>query len=168
MKKLFSLLLTLLLISSCEDSIEVTTTTNINESASVTILETNGTAINFNEVIEGDLNQLVSNFNSINDITIDSLTYTFANVTGNENAVITSATLEINATTVAVISNINIAQEALNGSVFEITDTAVLDQLETIFLNNSSATIQLSGMAISDEGDVNFDLEFSMQLTAAL
>ena len=168
MKKLFPLLVTLLLISSCEDSIEVTTTTNINESASVTILETNGTAINFNEVIEGDLNQLVSNFNSINDITIDSLTYTFANVTGNENAVITSATLEINATTVAVISNINIAQEALNGSVFEITDTAVLDQLETIFLNNSSATIQLSGMAISDEGDVNFDLEFSMQLTAAL
>lgn len=167
MKKLFPLLLTLLLISSCEDSIEVTTTTNINESASVTILETNGTAINFNEVIEGDLNQLVSNFNSINDITIDSLIYTFANVTGNENAVITSATIEINATTVAVISNINIAQEALNGSVFEITDTAVLDQLETIFLNNSSVTIQLSGMAISDEGDVNFDLEFSMQLTAA-
>ena len=168
MKKLFPLLVTLLLISSCEDSIEVTTTTNINESASVTILETNGTAINFNEVIEGDLNQLVSNFNSINDITIDSLTYTFANVTGNENAVITSATLEINATTVAVISNINIAQEALNGSVFEITDTAVLDQLETIFLNNSSVTIQLSGMATSEEGDVNFDLEFSMQLTAAL
>ena len=167
MKKLFPLLLTLLLISSCEDSIEVTTTININQSASVTILETNGTAINFNEVIEGDLNQLVSNFNSINDITIDSLSYTFANVTGNENAVITSATIEINATTVAVISNINIAQEALNGSVFEITDTAVLDQLETIFLNNSSVTIQLSGMAISDEGDVNFDLEFSMQLTAA-
>ena len=160
-------MLTLLLISSCEDSIEVTTTTNINETASVTILETNGTAINFNEVIEGDLNQLVSNFNSIDDITIDSLSYTFANVTGNENAVITSATIEINATTVAVISNINIAQEALNGSVFEITDTAVLDQLETIFLNNSSVTIQLSGMAISDEGDVNFDLEFSMQLTAA-
>ena len=168
MKKLFPLLLTLLLISSCEDSIEVTTTTNINETASVTILETNGTAINFNEVIEGDLNQVVSNFNSINDITIDSLSYAFANVTGNENAVITSATIEINATTVAVISNINIAQEALNGSVFEITDTAVLDQLETIFLNNSSVTIQLSGMAISDEGDVNFDLEFSMQLTAAL
>ena len=105
MKKLFPLLLTLLLISSCEDSIEVTTTTNINESASVTILETNGTAINFNEVIEGDLNQLVSNFNSINDITIDSLSYTFANVTGNENAVITSATIEINATTVACVSN---------------------------------------------------------------
>ena len=160
-------MLTLLLISSCEDSIEVTTTTNIIESASVTILETIVAALNFSEVIEGDLNQLVSNFNSINDITIDSLSYTFANVTGNENAVITSATIEINATTVAVISNINIAQEALNGSVFEITDTAVLDQLETIFLNNSSVTIQLSGMAISDEGDVNFDLEFSMQLTAA-
>jgi hypothetical protein len=168
MKKLFPLLLTLLLISSCEDSIEVTTTTNINESASVTVLQTNGSAVSFNEVIEGDLNLLVSNFNSINDITIDSLSYSFANAIGNTNAIITSATLEINATTVAVISNINIAQEAANGSVFQITDTAILDQLETMFLNNSSVSITLSGMAISDEGDVNFELEFSMQLTAAL
>ncbi|MBT6882294.1 MAG: hypothetical protein HOA34_07795, partial [Flavobacterium sp.] len=101
MKKLFPLLVTLLLISSCEDSIELTTTATINETVNVAILQTNGAALNFSEVIEGDLNQVVSNFNSINDITIDSLSYTFANVTGNENAVITSATIEINATTVA-------------------------------------------------------------------
>ena len=168
MKKLFPLLVTLLLISSCEDSIEVTTTTTINETVNVAILQTNGAALNFSEVITEDLNQVVSNFNSINDITIDSLSYTFANAIGNTNAIITSATLEINATTVAVISNINIAQEAANGSVFQITDTAILDQLETMFLNNSSVSITLSGMAISDEGDVNFELEFSMQLTAAL
>jgi hypothetical protein len=33
-----------------------------------------------------------------------------------------------------------------------------LDQLETSFLNNSSVTLNLSGMAISDEGDVSFEI----------
>ena len=61
-------MLTLLLISSCEDSIEVTTTTNINETASVTILETNGTAINFNEVIEVGRSSLVLTIVSITAI----------------------------------------------------------------------------------------------------
>lgn len=111
MKKLFPFLLVLFVVQSCEEPVEITETMVVNQSTIVTINQTNGTSVSFNDVIEGDLNQVVSNFNSINDITIDSLSYTFANVTGNENAVITSATIEINATTVAVISNINIAQD---------------------------------------------------------
>jgi hypothetical protein len=35
----------------------------VNQSAIVTINETSGIAVNFNDVIEGDLNQAVSNFN---------------------------------------------------------------------------------------------------------
>lgn len=167
MKKLFPLLVTLLLISSCEDSIELTTTATINETVNVAILQTNGAALNFSEVIEGDLNQVVSNFNSITDITIDSLTYSFSNLIGNENASIVSASIEINGITVAVVSDLNIAQEIDNGSVFQITDLNVLDQLETSFLNNSSVALNLSGMAISEEGDVSFEIGVSMQLTAS-
>ena len=51
MKKLFPLLVTLLLISSCEDSIELITTATINETVNVAILQTNGAALNFSEVI---------------------------------------------------------------------------------------------------------------------
>ena len=167
MKNVFPFLFALILIYSCEESVEITETMVVNQSATITINETNGTAVNFNDVIEGDLNQVISNFNSINDITINSLSYSFSNLIGNENASIVNASIEINGITVAVISGINIAQEIDNESVFQITDLNVLDQLETSFLNNSSVTLNLSGMAISEEGDVSFEIGVSMQLTAS-
>ena len=167
MKKLFPFLLVLFVVQSCEEPVEITETMVVNQSAIVTINQTNGSSVNFNDVIEGDLNQVVSNFNSITDITIDSLTYSFSNLIGNENASIVSASIEINGITVAVVSDLNIAQEIDNGSVFQITDLNVLDQLETSFLNNSSVALNLSGMAISEEGDVSFEIGVSMQLTAS-
>ena len=166
MKKLIPFLLALIVVQSCEEPVEITETKVINESATVTIEETNGTAVNFSDIIEGDVNQVVSNFNSINDITIDSLSYSFTNLTGNENASIISASIDINGINIAVVSDLNIAQEVENESIFQITDLNVLDQLETSFLNNSAVTLNLSGMAISEEGDVSFDIELSMQLTA--
>ena len=155
MKKLFPFLLVLFVVQSCEEPVEITETMVVNQSTIVTINQTNGTSVSFNDVIEGDLNQVVSNFNSITDITIDSLTYSFSNLIGNENASIVSASIEINGITVAVVSDLNIAQEIDNESVFQITDLNVLDQLETSFLNNSSVALNLSGMAISEEGDVS-------------
>lgn len=167
MKKLFPFLLVLFVVQSCEEPVEITETMVVNQSAIVTINQTSGSSVNFNDVIEGDLNQVVSNFNSITDITIDSLTYSFSNLIGNENASIVSASIEINGITVAVVSDLNIAQEIDNESVFQITDLNVLDQLETSFLNNSSIALSLSGMAISEEGDVSFEIGVSMQLTAS-
>ena len=167
MKKLFPFLLVLFVVQSCEEPVEITETMVVNQSTIVTINQTNGTSVSFNDVIEGDLNQVVSNFNSITDITIDSLTYSFSNLIGNENASIVSASIEINGITVAVVSDLNIAQEIDNGSVFQITDLNVLDKLETSFLNNSSVALNLSGMAISEEGDVSFEIGVSMQLTAS-
>ncbi|MDC1167916.1 hypothetical protein OAT36_03280 [Flavobacteriaceae bacterium] len=167
MKKLFPFLLVLFVVQSCEEPVEITETMVVNQSTIVTINQTNGTSVSFNDVIEGDLNQVVSNFNSITDITIDSLTYSFSNLIGNENASIVSASIEINGITVAVVSDLNIAQEIDNESVFQITDLNVLDQLETSFLNNSSVALNLSGMAISEEGDVSFEIGVSMQLTAS-
>jgi DNA polymerase III epsilon subunit-like protein len=167
MKKLFPFLLVLFVVQSCEEPVEITETMVVNQSTIVTINQTNGTSVSFNDVIEGDLNQVVSNFNSITDITIDSLTYSFSNLIGNENASIVSASIEINGITVAVVSDLNIAQEIDNESVFQITDLNVLDQLETSFLNNSSVALNLSGMALSEEGDVSFEIGVSMQLTAS-
>jgi len=170
MKKFFTLVFALVLISSCEDTdaIEISTSTSINESVMVNVLQTNGSAIGYDETVTQDLTQVVSNFNDISNINIDALSYKFKNVTGNTNAVIESATIVINGNTIATISNVNIALEATNSTVFPITDTAVLDQLETLFLNNSSVTIQFSGMAITDESDVSFEIEVSMDLTAIL
>ena len=167
MKNVLPFLFALILIYSCEESVEITETMVVNQSTIVTINQTNGTSVSFNDVIEGDLNQVVSNFNSITDITIDSLTYSFSNLIGNENASIVNAAIEINGIIVAEVSDLNIAQEVENESIFQITDLNVLDQLEASFLNNSAVTLNLTGMAISEEGDVLFDIELSMQLTAS-
>lgn len=167
MRKLVSFLFVLTVVLSCEEPTEITETMVINETATVTIQQTNGTAVSFNDSIEGDLNQVVSNFNSISDITIDSLSYTFANLTGNENASIVSAVIEINGIIVADVSDLNIAQEIENETIFQITDVNILDSLETSFLNDSSVTLNLSGMARSEEGDVTFEIALVMQLTAS-
>lgn len=167
MRKLVSFLFVLTVVLSCEEPTEITETMVINETVTVTIQQTNGAAVNFNDSIEGDLNQVVSNFNSISDITIDSLSYTFANLTGNENASIVSAVIEINGIIVADVSDLNIAQEIENESIFPITDVNILNSLETSFLNNSAVTLNLSGMASSEEGDVSFEIALAMQLTAS-
>ena len=61
MKNVLPFLFALILIYSCEESVEITETMVVNQSAIVTINETTGIAVNFNDVIEGDLNQAVSN-----------------------------------------------------------------------------------------------------------
>lgn len=170
MKKLFTLVFAMILISSCEDtaSVEITASTSINKSITVEVPQTNGAAVAYDETVTQDLTQIVSNFNDITDINIDALSYQFKNVTGSTNAIIESATIVINGNTIATISNVNIALEAINSTVFSITNTDVLDQLETLFLTNSSVNIQFSGMAISDASAVSFEIEVSMDLTATL
>lgn len=168
MKKLLSLVFVMALLSSCEDTdaIVITASTSINESVMVDVPQTNGASVAYDETVTQDLNQVVSNFDDITDINIDALSYKFKNVVGNTNAIIESATIVINGNTIATISNVNVAQEATNSTVFAITDTTVLNQLETLFLTNSSVSIQFSGMASSDAGDVSFEIEVSMDLTA--
>ena len=156
------------MISSCDvntEPIELTATAVVNESIAVTIPQTSGTSVNFNENVNQDLTEIVSNFNDVTNININSLSYQYQNVTGNTNAVIQSATIVINGTTIANLTNVNMSQEASNGTTFEITDTAILDAIEAQFLSNSTANIQFSGSAVSEEGSVDFDIALAINLT---
>lgn len=171
MKKLIPLLLVVLFITSCEDNeipVTLTASSDITESVAVSIPQTNGTSVAFDETVTQDLTTIISNFNDVTDIAINSLSYQYKNVTGNTDAVIESAAIKINGNTISSISFVNMAQEANNGTVFSITDEAVLNQLESLFLNNASVDIQFAGTAVSSEGSVDFDIEFSLNLTVTL
>ena len=171
MKKLIPLLLAMVLITSCEDNeipVTLTASSAITESVAVSIPQTNGTSVAYDETVTQDLTAVISNFSDVTDITINSLSYEYKNVTGNTDAVLESATITINGSTISSVSFVNIAQEASNGTVFSITDQAVLDQLESLFLNNASLDIQFAGTAVSNAGSVNFDMEFSVNLTVTL
>jgi len=168
MKKVLFLLIASLVLSSCDintEPIELTATAVVNEAIAVSIPQTSGTTVNFNENVDQDLTEIVSNFNDVTDININSLTYQYENVTGNTNAVIQSATIVINGTTIATLSNVNINQEASNATTFEISDVATLDAIEAQFLSNSTANIQFSGSAVSEEGSVDFDIALAINLT---
>ena len=168
MKKLFPLLLSLVLISSCDvntDPIELTATTSIVEGVAVILPQTSGTSVAYDQTLTQDLNDLISNFADVSDININSLSYTYKNFSGNTNATIEAAEIVINGSTIASLSSVNVAQEANNGTVFAITDTTILNQLETAFLNNASITIQFAGTAISDEGLAEFEIELFIDVT---
>ena len=171
MKKLIPFLLAIVLISSCDintDPIELTATSTINEAIEVSIPQTNGTTVAFSETITQDLNDLFTNFSDVTNININSFSYEYKNVTGNTDATIESATIVVNGTTIATLTDVNMAQEAAAGTVFTISDTATLDQIESLFLSNSSANIEFSGTAVSEAGAVNFDIELNINLTVTL
>lgn len=171
MKKLLSLFVVIALIASCDvntDPIELTATATINEAIAISIPQTTGTTVNFDEDVDQDLSQIVSNFNDVTDININSLSYQYQNVVGNTNAVIQSATIVINGTTIATLSNVNINQAASNATVFEISDNSILDALEAQFLSNSTVNIQFSGTAVSEEGEIDFEIALSINLTVTL
>lgn len=171
MKKLFPLLFAVLVISACDintDGTELTATSTINEAIAVSIPQTNGTAASFNQTANQNLNDIFTNFVDVQDVNINSLNYEYQNVTGNADAVIESATIVINGVTIANLTNVNIAQEASNGTVFQITDTSILDQIEALFLSNTVATIEFSGTAISNGGTVNFEIALDISLTVTL
>lgn len=171
MKKLLSLVCLIALVSSCDvntEPIELTATAVVNEAIAVSIPQTSGTSVDFNENVDQDLTEIISNFNDINDININSLTFQYQNVTGNTNAVIQSATIVVNGTTIANLSNLNISQAANDATVFEISDNAILDAIEAQFLSNSSANIQFSGTAVSEEGAIDFEIALTINLTVTL
>lgn len=171
MRKLFPFLFAVLLISSCDintDPIELTATSDVNEAISVSIPQTNGATAAFNETVSQDLNDIFSNFSDVTNVNINSLSYQYQNVSGNTNAVIQSATIVVNGLTIATLSDVNISQSASASTVFEINDAAVLDQLEALFLNNTTATIEFSGTAVSEEGAVDFEIALTINLTITL
>ena len=133
----------LVLITSCEDSdtVQITASTFINESIIVNFPQTNGASVDYDQTTSEDITEIVSNFDTISSINIDSLSYQFKNVDGNTNAILETASIIIQGNVIATISNVNIATEASNSSVFEITDEVILNQLEANFLNNTSLKI---------------------------
>lgn len=170
MKKLFPLLLAVVLMTACDINdvpVTLTASSTINEAISVSIPQTNGTSVAYDQTLTQDLNDLITNFDDVTDITINSLSYQYQNVTGNTDAVI-SATIVINGNTVSSSTDVNIAQEANNGTVFSITDQAVIDQLESLLLSNPTLNIQFAGTAISDAGSVDFEIQLNIGLTVTL
>ena len=168
MKKIAPILFAVFLVLSCEDNqttINISTPYTLDESFEVGIPQTGSGQTNFNETSTHDLSQLIANYNDVNSVTVNSLTYQFANFSGDTGGVIQTATLTINNVTIATISNVNISQEAMNNTVFQINDPAVISQVEDILEATSVVNIQASGV-VNSSIPLNFTIDVHLDIEA--
>lgn len=170
MKRIIPLLLVFTIISACQDNLPfaVTVSTTIYETVSLGIPQTNGTGFVTEGEIEENLSDLIEDYTNVTALDLEKVTFLFKNVQGNPNAIIQNATLIINDIVVASPTNINVTQEASNGTVYTITDQALLNQVETLMFDNSVVSLGFSSTTLSDEGPVGFDLQILLDITATL
>jgi hypothetical protein len=171
MKKILSLVaVALLVFTSCdinENPIEITTTTAINEVVPVTVPQTNGTAVDFEDTTTVNLADVISNVGDLTSVDVNSMSYKIKNFTGNTAGTV-SLTLKVNGTVYASETDVNVSNAASAGTVFSVTDATLINQLESILLNDSQVNFVFSGSSLSDDGDMNFDIEISVNLTATI
>ncbi|MDT7831289.1 hypothetical protein RQM59_02800 [Flavobacteriaceae bacterium S356] len=168
MKKIAPILFAVFVLLSCEDNqttINISTPYTLDESFEVGIPQTGSGQTNFNETSSHDLSQLIANYSDINSVTVNSLTYQFANFSGDTAGVIQTAILTINNVTVATISNVNISQEAANNTIFQITDAAVISQIQNILETTSIVNLQASG-TVNSSIPMNFTIDVHLDIEA--
>jgi hypothetical protein len=173
MKKIFSLLFVVTLITACgslEELLELNVNNDLTESIDVHIPQTQGSAVAYDKTETVDLNtgDFAEYVGKISAIKINTLTYKFKEFAGNRSGTVPSGSLKFDNILVAEMTDFNISQAATAGTVFNITDAAVLSQIETALLNNNAATIKLSGSVLSDAGAMDFKVEVFMNMTATI
>lgn len=156
MKKLFTLLFTLVFIYSCDESssVELQTNSDFGVSFPIQIPKTDGTPATYNEMISQNLNQIISNFDNVKSLTITSLSYQFLNVSGNTNAVIQNSSFKINGINITAFPDLNPTQT--QGNTNTIDDQSVLNQIETSFLSSETISVEYTAEVLSDDGPVSF------------
>lgn len=148
MKKILPLAIVFLFFLSCEDNqttVNTGTPYSLDETFEISLPQTASGQTTFSETSTQDLSLLIANYTDINSVTVNSLTYEFTSFSGDAGATIQSATLTVNNVVIATISNINIAQESANGTVFQITDPAIISQVETILETTSVVDLVATG-----------------------
>lgn len=168
MKKIASFLVVALILFSCEDNqttVNIATPYTLDESFEVEIPQTGSGQTNFTETSTHDLSQLIANYSDINSVTVNDLTYQFTSFSGDTNGVISTATLTVNNVVIATISNVNISQEAANNTVFQITDPAVISQVEAILETTSIVNLEASG-TINSSTPMNFNIDLHLDIEA--
>lgn len=168
MKKIIPLIFAIVLLLSCEDNttVNIGTPYTLDESIEVGIPQSGSGQTVFNESSSHDLSQLIANYSDINTVTVNNLTYQFTNFSGDTNGVIQSASITVNNVLIATVSNINISQEAANSTIFQISDPAIISQVEDILETTSIINLQASG-TINSSIPLNFNIDVHLDIEAS-
>ena len=103
----------------------------------------------------------------IEDLSITSLTYRIIDFTGDTAGTI-DAEFIVNGVLLAT-NDITVKTEADAGTVYEVTDTAQLNQIATDLKNNLQVSAEYTGTALCDADNMDFKIEVTVgvELTAS-
>ena len=171
MKKVIILLLTAVFLISCEDSqtpITITTSYTLDESFDLEIGQIAGTQATYTETNTQDLSQLITNYNDVDGVSLNTLTYEITNFSGDTSGMVESGTISVNNIVIATISNLNPSQASTNTTIFEINDPSIVSQIENILettpVLNLEATVTIPSsapMTFSIEIHLGVDVTFN-------
>lgn len=147
--------------TSCDEIDELTeVTVNADESVDITTtVPENSTDFSQTATISVDDEDVRDNLDRIESVTINSLTYQFINVSGNEDAVI-SGTISLAGGSVT-FTDVN--PTTAQGQTFTISDTTAINAFATAIRNGASVTVTLDGTA--ENAPVTFTVRISADMT---
>lgn len=164
LKSIFAAVL-FLTFAACDDIDELTeidTTFTMTESFNVAVQAGDEDLQSFTETVTFNLaedDDVADNLSSIEDVTINTLTYRFSNVVG-AGAQITRAQLAVGSTTISLEP---VIPSDVGSQVFTVSDSAALNTIATALRNNPQATVTYSGEVA--DAPLAFTLTASMNVT---
>ena len=173
MKKSIYFLLFTIIITSCtslDQLIELKVNNDLKETIVVIAPQTTATAAAFDLNTTANLNtgDFAQYAGKISALKINTFSFKFIEFSGNDAGTIPNATLKLDDIVLHTLTNVNISQAATANTSFDITDSAILSQVEAALLSNSSITMKLIGELLSEAGVMNFKVEISMNMTATI
>ncbi|RMB58590.1 hypothetical protein EAX61_09845 [Dokdonia sinensis] len=167
LKSIFAILLfsTFIACDDVDELTEIDTTFTMTESFDVAVQAGDDELQSFTETATFNLaedDDVADNLSSIEEVTINSLTYRFSNVVG-IGARITSAQLSVGSTTISLAA---VTPSDAGSQVFTVADTAALNTIATALRNNPQATVTYSGEVA--DAPLAFTLTASMNVTVVV
>jgi len=174
--KLLSLLFVALIVlfTGCDEADELTEF-DISEDFSATINvnlpnDSEGQEASINEFASIDISdspEIEDNFNLIESISINAITYEIDGYSGIEGATVTNASFTFNGDTIS-IADLNLEESDANNTIYELNDDVVFNSISQMLLNSSElsfgVTGTVSGTPVAFDVKVNFDITVTVDV----
>lgn len=166
--KTLGILFLLSITVSCDEIDELTefdTSFTLNESITISVpegeeVQTFSQNISLNLAEDQDV---ADNLSAIEEVSIQSLTYRYTDVTGNDEAQISNAQFMIAGTTIDVES---VNPTEAQGTIFTINDQEVLDAFSNALRNNPEGSIMYTAQV--QGAPVSFVVEVELEVTVTI
>ncbi|MDA9262267.1 hypothetical protein N9P55_00705 [bacterium] len=154
---------------SCNKDLSINFDTDLNQTKSIHIDQTSGSAISFSDsstvkLENDDTREYLDRIEAIESI--NSFTYQFKNFSGDPAGVM-SFDIVLNGKVIEHQDNIIIQDESDSERLFEVSDEAQLTEIANGLLQDQKLTFVFSGSAQCDAAPMDFDMNIKMNIAVA-